>query len=82
MKSLFDFDPNEIIPMDILNISLHKYKITARRDPVWTATSKILPWSILLVILGKIIKCADDDTGKNSVMPCNADSKIKFWKYI
>ena len=50
------------------------------REPKCTATSKTLPWSGLLEILGRIIRCADDEIGRNSVIPWIDDNKIRFWK--
>ena len=54
----------------ILATSLRKYKTTASKVPTCKATSSAMPWSFHPKIAEGNIKCAELDTGKNSVKPC------------
>ena len=50
----------------------------AMSDPVWTAISKLKPWSLIPNNFEVRIKCDWLDIGRNSVIPCIID-KIKIW---
>ena len=53
-------------------------------EPMCTATSMARPWSGNVVKCENKIKCPDELTGKNSVIPWRADknNKCKFSKFI
>ena len=48
---------------------------SAKRLPRCTEISKTIPWSFTASIVGKIIKWADEDIGKNSVRPWSVETR-------
>ena len=55
--------------------SLWKYAITAIKEPICKLTSMESPWFSNFIYSDAKIKCEDELTGKNSVIPWIRDKK-------
>ena len=66
-------------PLNKMIDSFLKKIINAKRLPRWTDMSINTPWSETFIIYGRIIKWAEEEIGKNSVIPWIMDIK-KIWK--
>ena len=70
---------NWINPLNKIIVSLLKKIINAKRLPRWTDMSINTPWSEVFIRYGRIIKWAEEEIGKNSVIPWIMAIK-KIWK--
>jgi hypothetical protein len=59
-----------------LIISFLRYRITASNEPKCAEIAMVLPGIGQFNMLSNINKCAEEDIGKNSVIPCTREYKL------